>query len=130
MPHPIVFFDGVCGLCNASVDRLLKWDHRGVLRFAPLQGLTAAQLLPAERINDLDSFVLLDDRGMHLRSDAALRAVAHLGGGWRLANALRVVPAFLRDAVYGRIARNRYRWFGRRDACRLPLPNEQERFLP
>ena len=128
--HPIVFFDGVCGLCNASVGRLLQWDQRGVLRFAPLQGTTAATMLPPDMVRDLDSLVLLDEQGLHQRSDAALLALKHAGGPWRLLSALRVVPRPLRDAVYGLIARRRYQWFGRKESCRLPGPHERERFLP
>jgi predicted DCC family thiol-disulfide oxidoreductase YuxK len=128
--HPIVFFDGVCGLCNASVDRLLKWDQRGVLRFAPLQGITAANMLPPHMVQDLDSLVLLDDQGLHQRSDAALLALKYAGGPWRLLSTLRVVPRPLRDAVYGLIARRRYQWFGRKESCRVPGPHERERFLP
>lgn len=128
--HPIVFFDGVCGLCNASVDRLLQWDQRGVLRFAPLQGTTAATMLPPDMVRDLDSLVLLDEQGLHQRSDAALLALKYAGGSWRLLSALRVVPRPLRDAVYDLIARRRYQWFGRKESCRLPLPHERDRFLP
>ena len=128
--HPIVFFDGVCGLCNASVDRMLKWDHRRVLRFAPLQGSTAAQMLPQAIAKDFDTFVLMDEQGMHVRSDAAIRALVHIGGVLRIAAIMRVVPRSLRNAVYAWVSRNRYRWFGKRDACRLPTPQERERFLP
>jgi predicted DCC family thiol-disulfide oxidoreductase YuxK len=128
--YPIVFFDGVCGLCNASVDRLLRWDRRAVLRFAPLQGSTAAAMLPPHMVRDLDSLVLLDAQGPHLRSDAALLALKYVGGPWRLLSALRVVPRPLRDGVYGLIARRRYQWFGRKESCRLPGPQEREPFLP
>jgi predicted DCC family thiol-disulfide oxidoreductase YuxK len=127
---PIVFFDGVCGLCNRSVDLLLRWDRRHVLRFAPLQGSTAAQLLPPDRIIDLDSFVLIDDAGMHIRSTAVLRALEQVGGPWRAVVLLRVVPGFVRDAVYSWVARNRYRWYGQRAQCRLPTRQEAARFLP
>lgn len=128
--RPIVFFDGVCGLCNAAVDRMLKWDHRAVLSFAPLQGSTASRLLSPTQVQDFNTFILLDKEGMHVRSDAAIRAIVHIGGAWRVARVLRAVPAFLTDRVYAWVSRNRYRWFGKRDACRLPTPQERERFLP
>lgn len=128
--HPIVFFDGICGLCNASVDRLLRWDRRGVLRFAPLQGATAEHLLPERLTGHLDTLVLLDAEGLHLRSEAALRALMYVGGPWRLLAGLRVVPRPVRDGVYDLIARRRYKWFGKKESCRLPLPHERERFLP
>lgn len=127
---PTVFFDGVCGLCNASVDRLLRWDRRGVLRFAPLQGDTAARSLPTRLADQMDTLVLLDARGIHQRSDAALLALRHLGWPWGLLSLLRAVPRPLRDLVYDFIARRRYRWFGRKESCRFPLPHERDRFLP
>ncbi len=128
--HPIIFFDGVCGLCNRSVDLLLRWDTKGLLRFAPLQGATARAMLPEEQVRDLDSLVLKDAKGIHRRSDAALLALEHLGGGWRTVALLRWIPRVLRDAVYGLVARHRYRWFGKRHSCRLPTAAERERFLP
>ena len=128
--HPIIFFDGVCGLCNRSVDLLLRWDAKGVLRFAPLQGTTAQAMLPEEQVRDLDSLVLKDAQGIHRRSDAALLALEHLGDGWRGVGLLRALPRGLRDAVYGLVARHRYRWFGKRTSCRLPTAAERERFLP
>jgi predicted DCC family thiol-disulfide oxidoreductase YuxK len=127
---PIVFFDGVCGLCNRSVDLLLRWDAKGVLRFAPLQGATAQAMLPAEQVRDLDSLVLKDAKGIHRRSEAALLSLEHLGGGWRGIRLLRALPSGLRDAIYGLVARHRYRWFGKRTSCRLPTATERERFLP
>ena len=127
---PIIFFDGLCGLCNRSVNLLLRWDTKGVLRFSPLQGTTAQAMLPAEQVSDLDSLVLKDAKGIHRRSDAALLALEHLGGGWRGIGILRAMPRGLRDAVYGQVARHRYQWFGKRATCRLPTMTERERFLP
>ena len=125
----IVFFDGVCGLCNRFVDRLLRVDPKGLLRFAPLQGSTAHERLPAGMADAMESIVYLRDGVVLQRSDAALRILVDLGG-WRvLYRALFIVPRFLRDAVYAWIARNRYRWFGKRDACRLPTPEERARFM-
>lgn len=133
---PIVFFDGVCNLCNRSVSWLLWLDakHRR-LRFAPLQGETAEQLfahtgpLPADERSW--SMLLWDHKGLHQRSDAALRVLWHLGGCCRVLSYVRfVVPRFLRDALYKCIARFRYSWFGKRDTCRLPTPEERAQFLP
>lgn len=78
----------------------------------------------------MESMVLWDHRGFHRKSDAALGAIASLGGAWRLASLLRAVPRPLRDLAYDAVARNRYRWFGKRETCRLPGPGEQARFLP
>lgn len=128
-PERIVFFDGVCGLCNRFVDRLLRWDKQRVLRFAPLQGSTAAARLSTAVGADLDTVVLLDEAGVHTRSEAALRIIAHLGGAWRLIKVLRIFPRVVRDAVYDWIARRRYGWFGKRDACRVPTAAERGVFL-
>ena len=129
-PPPIVFFDGVCGLCNAVVDVLLRADRRQILRFAPLQGETAARLLRLGPGDTLDTIRLLDERGAHDKSTAALRICGHLGGPWHLARALWLIPRPWRDLVYGWVARNRYAWFGKKTACRLPTAAERARFLP
>ena len=130
LEQPIVFFDGVCGLCNRAVDVLLRADRRHVLIFAPLQGETARRLLQIAPDTPFDTVVLLDATGRHEKSNAALRICRHLGGWWRLWLVCYVVPEALRDAVYSFIARHRYAWFGQRDSCRLPTPQERARFLP
>ena len=129
-PPPIVFFDGVCGLCNGFVDRLMRWDKRRVLRFATLQGSTAAATLPPAHTQALSTIVYFDGVRMHTRSDAAIRIVLRLGGAWKLAGVFFVVPRFLRDAAYNLVARNRYQWFGKHASCRLPSPEERGLFLP
>lgn len=129
--HPIVFFDGVCGLCNRFVDALVRADRAGVLRFAPIQGETARALLPPSAADPAAwSVIYLDEHGLHTESDAALVIGRRLGGGWRLVGALRLVPRPIRDALYRTIAGNRYRWFGRRAVCRVPGEDERSRFLP
>lgn len=131
MPEsPILYFDGVCGLCNRFVDWMLARDRAHRFRFAPIQGETAAVRLPARYHTDPSTLVL--DTGGQLadRSTAVLRAVAGLGGPWRLLSALRLVPPPLRNAVYDWVATNRYAWFGKRAACRLPTAEERGSFLP
>ncbi len=128
--HPVFFFDGECGLCDRSVAFLLARDHRSRLRFTPLQGETAAAVLPPENVRDLDSVVLWDGAGRHMRSTASIRGLAHLGWPWKVALVLLVIPAPLRDAAYRFVARNRIRWFGGAEACRLVTPEERARFLP
>lgn len=125
---PTVFFDGVCGLCNGFVDFLVQHDRHRRLRYAPLQGSTAAGIARLPR--DLDTVVVMDGDRVRVKSDAALHVLAQLGGAWRAATLLRVVPRFLRDGVYDLIARNRYGWFGKREACRVPTPAEAPLFLP
>lgn len=128
---PLIFYDGECGLCSRSVQWFIRRDHKLRLRFAPLQGQTAAKALPKQEENPLNwSLILRDASGIHYRSDAVLRAAAHLGGIWRLARWLLICPRPLRDSAYRFIARKRYRWFGRHDACWLGDRNTRERILP
>jgi predicted DCC family thiol-disulfide oxidoreductase YuxK len=129
IPERIVFFDGVCGLCNGFVDWLLRKDRRGRLRMAPIQGLTARSLgISAEGVEP-DSIVFYRKGKMFRESGAAIRLVADLGGFGKIAIILLAVPGFIRDGVYRYVARNRYRWFGRLDACRIPEPQERRFFL-
>lgn len=130
--HPILFFDGVCNLCNGAVQWFILNDKRGEMRFASLQSELAQELLPKAGVDPskLESLVLYRDGKAHELSDAALGAGALLGGFWTpLAKAGKVFPRFLRDGVYKFIARNRYRWFGRREECMLPRPEWKGRFL-
>ena len=128
---PIVFFDGVCGLCNTSVDFLLARDRRRALRYAPLQGETAAARLDPRDIEALKSIVLVDEAGTHRHSTAIVRILWHLGGGWRAAAALVwLIPRPLRNLGYRFLSANRYRLFGQKDACRMPSPDERALFLP
>jgi predicted DCC family thiol-disulfide oxidoreductase YuxK len=129
-PTPVVYFDGVCGLCNRFVDFLLEHDPSRRLRFAPIQGPTAASRLPGTATEPPATIVLEEDGRFWYRSAAVLRILHHLGGGWRLTAVARVIPRPLRDLVYDWIARHRYRWFGKRDSCRMPTPEERELFLP
>ncbi len=125
----ILFFDGVCGLCNGLVDWLLPRDRRRHLKFATLQGATARSLLPAERIEDLDTVVVWYRGKILLHSDAILICLSELGGLWTICQWLRLIPAPIRNSVYRWVAKNRYRWFGQRLTCRMPLPGERLRFL-
>lgn len=130
-PQPIVFFDGVCGLCNAAVDYILSHDREGRFRFAPLQGETAARRLSPADIAGLKSLVLIDGTGTYRRSTAVWRILWTLGGRNRLlAGVLWAVPWPLRDVGYRITSAVRYRLFGRKESCRLPTPAERARFLP
>lgn len=128
---PIIFFDGVCGMCNATVDFLLKIDKKKQFVFAPLQGETAKAMLPPLSEDPKEwSMIYVDERGIHDESDASLQVYRRLGGFWALPALLRFFPRWLRTPVYRIIARNRYRWFGKKETCRIPTPQERERFLP
>lgn len=129
--HPVVFFDGVCAMCNQTVNMILKLDKSGEFQFAPLQGTTAGELLNVEDVNSLKSIVVIDQSGMHRKSGAICRILFHLGGIWKLMGAaLWLIPFPLRDLGYSLIARYRYRMFGKQESCRLPDPNQRDRFLP
>jgi predicted DCC family thiol-disulfide oxidoreductase YuxK len=127
---PVFFYDGDCGLCARSVQWAVAHDKKGVLRYAPLQGDTYARLQVDDKPRELETMLLHDADGLHLRSDAVLRLLKHVGGGWSVLAALgRVIPRFLRDAAYRYIARHRVAWFGTADRCELPAPALRERFL-
>jgi predicted DCC family thiol-disulfide oxidoreductase YuxK len=133
MGRPVVLFDGVCNLCNASVLFVIDRDPRGRFAFAPLQGDEAGALL-RQRGYDTDpenpaSILLVEGDRVYDRSTAALRIARRLSGLWPALSLLMAIPRPLRDAAYDWAARRRYRWFGRLDACRLPTPELRSRFL-
>jgi predicted DCC family thiol-disulfide oxidoreductase YuxK len=129
--HPIVLFDGVCGFCNEWVDYVLARDRGAVFRFATLQSDFGRRRLREAGLPEgyADSILLVDESGTWVNSTAALRVLARLGGIHRLARWLLLLPRPLRDAVYAVGARYRYAWFGKRETCRLPTPEERDRFL-
>ena len=127
-PPTLVLFDGVCGLCNHFVDTLLTHDRAQRLRFAPLQGTTAAAY--THHAPAADTVIVVEGDVVLMRSDAAITALTRLGALWSFAALLGVVPVFVRDAVYAFVARHRLAWFGTREACRLPTPAERAVFLP
>jgi predicted DCC family thiol-disulfide oxidoreductase YuxK len=131
-PTRIVLYDGVCGLCNRTVQFLLRVDRQRALVFAPLQGETAAALRARhpEIPDDLDTVVYVEDERVYLRSRVFVRAARHLPYPWKLGRWLWIVPWPLADLLYRLIARIRYRVFGKYDACRVPDPEQRARFLP
>lgn len=131
MHEHVVLFDGVCNLCNNSVQFIIKRDKKRLFRFASLQGKAGQELLEKHHLptDDFNSFVLIEGEKPYTRSAAALKIARHLGGGWRLLYSLMIIPRFIRDAVYNLIAKNRYKWFGKKDECMIPTPELRERFL-
>jgi predicted DCC family thiol-disulfide oxidoreductase YuxK len=129
--HALVLFDGVCNLCNGTVNFIIDRDPAGYFRFAPLQSAVAQEHLSgtAAAGADLDTIVLIEDGSAYVRSTAALRIARRLTAPWPLLYLFVAVPRPLRDAVYRLVAANRYDWFGKRDECRLPTPGLRERFL-
>ena len=127
----IVLFDGVCNLCSNSVQFILKRDKKNQFIFGSLQGKAGQQYLAKYNLpaNTFNSFMLVEDETLHTLSTAALRMLRHLGGGWSLLYAFIIVPKFIRDAIYKWIAKNRYNWFGKKDACWIPTPALKAKFL-
>lgn len=128
---PIIFFDGVCNLCNSSVQFVIKHDAGNKFLFAPLQGITAKQILEKHNYdaNQLNSFVLYKNDTLFTQSTAALKVARELKGWPSWLYGFIIVPAFIRDAVYNFIAKNRYKWFGKKDSCMLPSPALKAKFL-
>jgi predicted DCC family thiol-disulfide oxidoreductase YuxK len=126
----IVYFDGLCNVCNRFIDFLIRRDRRRVMKYAPLQGSTARSHLPAHLVTDLSTMAFeAGDGRIYTDSSAAIRAIAALGGVWTTMYACLVVPRFVRDGVYRWVANHRYLFAGRRETCRLPTPAEREQFL-
>lgn len=125
----IVFFDGVCATCNFFVDLLLKLDRSKILRYAPLQGKTARQLISQEDIENLETLVFKDEDGLWRRSEAACRISALLPWPWRIVSWMRIIPHPIRDWGYNLFARHRYQLFGKKGTCRLPSTAEKDLFL-
>ncbi len=130
-PERIILYDGVCNLCHAAVQFILKRDTTARFKFAALRSPLGLQLLKLYRIDleKIDSIVLISNAKAHIYSAAALRIAWHLGGFWRLLTLGWFVPYFLRDWVYILVAKNRYNWWGKNDGCLLPRAEWKNRFL-
>ena len=131
--QPILFFDGVCNLCNGAVQFVIRHDKKKQFLFAALQSESGAAVI--EKLKQQygivpDSVVLQYKGKLYSKSDAILRTALLLGGRQQLWGGLLIVPRFLRNAVYDLVARYRYQWFGKKDSCMIPTPELQARFLP
>ncbi|HRN95150.1 MAG: thiol-disulfide oxidoreductase DCC family protein [Chitinophagales bacterium] len=127
----LILFDGVCNLCESSVQFILLRDEQAYFQFASLQSDSANKILTQHglKTSNFDSIVLIENGKIYQRSDAALRIAKQLSGAWKLFYAFIIVPRFIRDAVYNIVAKNRYRWFGKKNECMLPKPEWKHRFL-
>lgn len=133
MEKPVLFFDGVCGLCNRSVDFAMSRDPEGRLLYSPLQGETATELLSEQDRENIDTVIFLpaDRSRVYRRSAAAVRVLWLLGFPWNVCGwLLWLIPLPLRNVGYRLIAKARYRFFGKHETCRMPTPEERSRFLP
>ncbi|SDZ04643.1 Predicted thiol-disulfide oxidoreductase YuxK, DCC family [Evansella caseinilytica] len=130
MSGGIILFDGSCNFCSTSVQFIVKRDPGAYYQFAALQSEAGRRLLTAYKVpEDTDSLILIDNNRYYMKSSAALRICKHLNGGWKMFSLFLVIPRPLRDTLYDLIAKNRYKWFGRKKACPLPSPEMKNRFL-
>lgn len=131
MEQAIIFFDGVCNLCNASVQFVIKRDVKDHFRFSALQNEQAKEYLKEFKISPLNSntILLLENGKLYTQSTAALRITRQLSGLWPLCYGLIVIPAFIRDAVYKTISKYRYKIWGRSETCMIPSPELKTKFL-
>ena len=129
--HPILLFDGVCHLCNGTVQLILKCDRKDVFRFAPLQSAAGQALLArfGLPVEAMPSVILVEGDRVYQRSTAALRILGALGWPYKVLTVLLLVPRPIRDWGYDLIARNRYRLLGKREACMMPTAEIRARFL-
>lgn len=127
----LVLFDGVCQFCNSSVNFMIRKDNTDYFRFLPLQSELGQKIIRQFNLDpeNLQTVILLENKRIYTRSTAALRIARKLKGGWKLFYGFVIVPAFIRDAVYNVVAKNRYKWWGKRDSCMVPTPDVKKKFL-
>lgn len=127
----VIFFDGICNLCNASVQFAIERDKKNLFKFTALQGEYAKAVLPKFNVDlsQLNSIILLEDGQLYTKSTAALKIARKLNGLWPALYVFILVPKFIRDWFYDIIAKNRYKWWGRQESCWLPTPELKQRFI-
>jgi len=131
MYNNIILFDGVCNFCDASVNFIIDRDKKNVFKFAALQSEKGQEILDYFKLpkDDFDSFVFIENDKVFKKSSAALRIANKLGGLWKIFYPFIIIPKFIRDFFYNLIAKNRYKLFGKKDACRIPTPELKQKFL-
>lgn len=129
--HPIIFFDGVCNLCTGTVQFVIKHDPKHQFRFASLQSEVGQQLLKEYNLptDEFGSFILFEKGKVYTKSSAALRVAKQLQGLWPGLYGFMIVPAFIRNGVYNWVAKNRYKWFGKKEECWIPTPELNNLFI-
>ena len=129
--NPVLLFDGVCNLCNSSVQFIINRDDQQIFRFAPLQSDTAKNLLSKYDLEkqDLASIILVENTTYYVKSTAALRIARRLSALWPLLYVFIIIPVSIRDYFYDIVARNRYVWFGKKEECMIPNKENEKRFL-
>lgn len=128
----LLLFDGVCNLCNRSVQTVIRFDKKDKFLFAALQSKTGKEKLGQFKLSTqhFDTFILIQQNNIYFKSSAALKVLKELGGLWSLLYIFIVIPKPIRDGIYTLIAKNRYRFFGKKDSCMVPTPETTKRFLP
>ena len=125
----VVFFDGICNLCQYSVRYLIQHDKNKTLKFASLQGKHAKKMIQLNGVNSLESMVFFDGKALYKKSTAILKLFTVLGGWHKLLLVGYILPQFIRDSLYSFVAKNRYSWFGKQDYCMIPTIDLKDRFL-
>lgn len=131
LPEAIVLFDGVCNFCNTTVNTIIKYDKKAYIKFAPLQSVIGKELLAHHQIDlhKVDSVIFIQNGKAYLFSTAILRIARQLDGLFPLLYVFMLVPKFIRNPLYKWIAKNRYKWFGKKESCMIPTPEVKERFM-
>lgn len=129
--HKIILFDGVCNLCNGAINFVIQKDRKNIFKFATLQSEIGKSLLSKYNVDTtkIDSMILIDGDKCYIKSSAALRIAKRLSGGYPLLYSLIVLPKFIRNSVYEYVAKNRYKWFGKKESCMIPTPELKAKFL-
>jgi len=129
---PIIFFDGVCNLCNASVQFVIAHDKKDQFSFSAIQGELAKEVLPNFKVDPgkLNTVLLLAEGKLYTKSSAALQIAKKLSGAWPLLYGFIIIPKFIRDWFYNIIAKNRYKWWGKEESCWVPTAGVKSKFYP
>ena len=125
----IILFDGVCNFCDASVQFIMKHDSQQFFQFASLQSEAGQELVERYNLQQIDSVIVIKNEKAYVKSAAAIEIVKHFNGLWKIFIVSKVIPPKVRDRIYEYIAKNRYKWFGKKEVCRIPTQEERSRFL-
>lgn len=129
--NALILFDGVCNFCNSSVNFIIKRDNKNYFKFSPLQSEYSRNVLEQSNLSskDFESIILYENNKLYQKSTAALKIAKHLSGLWNIFYVFIIIPPFIRDFFYDIIAKNRYKWFGKREMCMIPTAEIKEKFL-